>query len=581
MRFAVRSTEKHYEAKWWLEDEANHIFRFELDENTVTAWRLAIRKLPDNLSLDKQSFLGCQFFYDADAILQRITFCRLLMALGRERGEIFPALEILEDHPEMAKLTSQWPYRLWLFLNEDNETLDTEVESNRWKLILEEKYQSNPSNTSWVADLVSHYDVLREVAYLQKKQSPQKAQSLGRNYAALVKAILGFLDITLQNARAISTDSSTTDALNTIRRSFEKYSPRLRALLIENETLDLNERREHLDLILAQRMTDSDRWALLMDILVDLKEDAQEYSENSEVMETIASLMAQYYLNRYDLNWAISIWVEVNKTRKDKILCILLYFYRLRPYSVALFLVILTVCSFVPVIASCVAYVVLSLLFLFFGFGLVAIGVRFFKKKGFSYLELFLPRLLGSIVVGLSILALESTVWEITLDMDWGNWLLTIFASYLGSLAYLFLDVHKNTRLLPDKLDSEGTEEKKTRLTLMGRSIQTTFRIFAIGLLEAFVFTTIVSALIPFNALGETFRSWIEEGITLVDWGGLVLKVLQENGLPAQVFILQLFGTDGLTLAYFPKLIMLWTGLSLLTGAFVQLLWQDRQITAS
>jgi hypothetical protein len=247
-----------------------------------------------------------------------------------------------------------------------------------------------------------------------------------------------------------------------------------------------------------------------------------------------------------------------------------------------IFLGTLTALSFISVTAGWVAYEVLFLSFLILGFGLLAIAERFFKKRGFSYMELFLPRLLGSIVVGLSILALESTVWEITLDMSWGNWIVTILASYLGSLAYLFLDVHKNTRLLPDGLDSSlGTGEKKTRFTLMGRSIQTTFRIFAIGLLEAFVSTTIVSALIPFNALGETFQSWIEKGTTLILSDGMVLKVLQENGVPVYAFILQLFGKNGLTLTYFPKLIVLWTGLSLLIGAFAQLLWQDHQITAS
>jgi hypothetical protein len=595
MRFTVRATEKYYEAKWWLEDSANRVFRFELDENTVAAWRLAIRKLPGNLIPDKQSFLDCQFCYDfsnpedrAEAILERVAFCKFLLALGRERGTNFPALEIIRNHSEIIGLAHQFPYSL-LFL--DNETLDDELndeeESNKWKLVLEEKYQkpqSNSSDVSWVADLVRHYDVLRELTYLKKRsaQKDQQLELIGREYGARVKGILGFLDSAIQHSRTSFTDSNTLKASSDIRRLSVKYSPCLHGLLVENETLDLNERREHLDLILAQRMKDSDRDVLLRDILVDLQEDAQEYPENSDAMQTIASLMAQYYLRRYDLDRAISIWSEVNRFSKDKILSMLLLFYRFQPPSIMIFLGTLTALSFISVTAGWVAYAVLFLSFLILGFGLLAIAERFFKKRGFSYMELFLPRLLGSIVVGLSILALESTVWEITLDMSWGNWIVTILASYLGSLAYLFLDVHKNTRLLPDGLDSSlGTGEKKARFTLMGRSIQTTFRIFAIGLLEAFVSTTIVSALIPFNALGETFQSWIEKGTTLILSDGMVLKVLQENGVPVYAFILQLFGKNGLTLTYFPKLIVLWTGLSLLIGAFAQLLWQDDQITAS
>jgi hypothetical protein len=213
--------------------------------------------------------------------------------------------------------------------------------------------------------------------------------------------------------------------------------------------------------------------------------------------------------------------------------------------------------------------------------GLWTITTRLLKKQGFSYLELFLPRLFGSIVVGLSILALESTVWEITMDIAWGNWLLMVLAAYAGSLVYLFLDIHKNTRLLSDELSSTDQKNnrrkvRKTSLNAIERSVQTTFRIFAIGLLESFGLTTLVSSLIPLSALGETFQKLMANGTTLVAWHGMIITALSNN-----IIVFQLFGPNGLTLNYFPKIIVLWGGLSLLIGAFVQLLWQDRQITAS
>ena len=37
---------------------------------------------------------------------------------------------------------------------------------------------------------------------------------------------------------------------------------------------------------------------------------------------------------------------------------------------------------------------------------------------------------------------------------------------------------------------------------------------------------------------------------------------------------------DFATFTYLPKLALLWTGLALLMGAFVQLLWEERQITS-
>lgn len=592
MRFSARSVDREkYEAKWWLENDQNTIFHFELVENSISAWRLAAKQLFKEFASNpfpcSASFLECEFLHDfhdegnrEDAALERLAFCKFLLALEREGQSSeskIRSLEIFQKHPQIAALFGEWPYCfLFLKAREDAFLPKEERDEGKWGFYLDEMYRSHLSG-EWIADLVSHYDLLREFTYQARRQ--KRDQTLQINYASLVKAIRHFLDVIQHDSRPVSRADSAG-----IRRLSQKYSPYWTALLVENESLKLDERQEYLNSILAQRNLQG-RFALLQNILADLIEDVQEKPDNNEAMQTIASLMSQHYLNRYDLNKAVLIWEQVLSTqqsKKDWILRTLLRLYKHPQYFIVP-LVIFIAFSFLPFVGAVSSFLLLAVFFLVLLIGLLTVAAHFLKKQGFSYLELFLPRLFGSIVVGLSILALENTVWEITLDMPWGNWALTTFAAYLGSMAYLFLDIHKHTRLLTEDADSKENEldsskSKKQGVSSkpMARSVETTFKIFAIGLLEAVGLTTIVSALIPFNALGETFQFMLADEKTLATWGSITLKVLSNHAL-----IYQIFGAEGLSLTYFPKLIVLWAGLSLLIGAFVQLLWQDRQITAS
>lgn len=594
MKFSAQPTEQGYgyEAKWWLEDVHATIVRFELPENTIYAWRLAVKKLaeflPKNSFPDCALFFSCEFLDDSNdemnkkgATLERVAFCKFLLALGRENSffqKKFQVLEIFRNHAQIVAFSRQWPYHL-LFLNPNGDGFLPEKESNEqeWEYILEKAHKSNPSS-ELIADLVSHYDLLREFVYQACKEKPGQALPIEKSYAAFVKAVLRYLDIIQQDTGI----ASTADLYIVARRLSQKYFPYFYALLVENEALNLDERQEYLDLIFGYRMSYKERALLLQSVLADLVEDVQETPANIIAMQTIASLMSQYYLKRYALDSAVSVWkqtLKMQQNNRDWLLKTLLRLYKSPGYFVTP-LAVLTMFSFFRFPASLSVLFSGSLLAVFYVsllLGLWAIALRLLKKQGFSYLELFLPRLFGSIVVGLSILALESTVWEITLNMDWGNWFLMALVAYIGSLAYLFLDIHKNTRLLPNELNSDDQQKsRKAPLNSIGRSAQTTFRIFAIGLIEALGLTTLVSSLIPFSALGETFHTLMVDGRTMLAWHGIMIKVLSNN-----TFVFQLFGSNGLTLTYFPKVIVLWAGLSLLIGAFVQLLWQDRQITAS
>ena len=595
MRFTVRSTAQGYEAKWWLDDTEARAIRFEMPDNTIQAWQLAVRRLFETLEgtplFSSDSFLCCEFRYDfnpedtqQDAILERVAFCKFLLALEREipsfARDDFKILEIFQKHPAIVSLSRKWPYYL-LFLSPNDQGIlfAEEVDEPQWEYILEDKHQREQSS-ELIADLLSHQDISREINYQIIRQRPEIAYVVGKNYAALTKAVLRFLDTVQQRN---GTDSRSDSSRLGMIRLFQKYRPALCALLVENETLSLNERQEYLELIFVHRMPYEERYALLHDILTDLSEDARQNSEAIVPMQTIAGLMGQYYLNRYALDAAVAIWQKMLAVKKDRFLSTLLNFYR-QPWRYLGFAGLLTLLSFLPIpvtrrgtifllLPSMPLLVFLSIAVL----GLATVSIRFIRRQGFAYLGLFLPRLFGSIVVGLSILALEGTVWEITVDMSWGNWLLAVFASYLGVLTYLFLDVHKNTRLLPGDVYMDNQQSsRKTPLNSIERSLRTTFGIFAMGVLEALGLTVLVSSLIPLEAFGDTFASMLNDGKLVLDWHGLAIKVLENNQV-----VFEIFGANGFTLAYLPKIVVLWAGLSLLIGAFAQLLWQDRQITAS
>ncbi len=157
-----------------------------------------------------------------------------------------------------------------------------------------------------------------------------------------------------------------------------------------------------------------------------------------------------------------------------------------------------------------------------------------------DYVELLLPRLFGAIVVGLSVLLLQDTAWKIGLQLSWANWVLLCVIVYALSFLYIYIDIYKTVRLIP--MAQSPVE----------RTLYVSGQIFVISLIEAFLVTLISTTLCAHSVLDGNLLS---QGATVL--------------LPG-------FGR----LDVFPGLILLWTGLALFIGAFVQLIWQDRQITS-
>lgn len=600
MRWIARSTGQGYEAKWWPDDAGSRPVRFDVPENTVDAWRLAARRLdkewPNLLRLPPDVFRTCEFFSEfpstpesrekgrvseawAAAVLDRMMFCKFVLAIHREKADRSAAasrsvLDTIVTHTRF--LVSRWPYG-WIVWSEYSATLDKRhpirdaVEAETWEYALEHLCQRENS-TDALADFLDGQDLLHEVVRHTVLAQPEIRQTIEDNHANLLEATVHFLEAAQQRA----SENRAGHASPIMLRFSRQHRPGLCCRLAAHSSLPLDERRQYLEKFFEQHLPYGEERLLLYRVLTDPMHRDEAGDKADATTETLASLMAQHYLDQYLLDDAVAIWERVLRVKQDSLLKRLLDVYR-RPRRYVILIVALLILSFVHllvagqgwrILAQLPAAVLLLTAAFVTVYALTTITKRLVTGQGFSYLELLLPRLLGSIVVGLSILALESTVWQATLTMPWFNWALITLASFGGALVYFFLDVHKSTRLLPvDTGRQESSAPTRDARNPMARSVQTTFKVFAIGVLEALGLTTLISSLLPLHTIGA------ETPLLSLSW----LKVLQIGDL----MIFEVTGEQCLVLMYSPRLIVLWAGLALLIGAFAQLLWQDRRITAS
>ena len=164
-------------------------------------------------------------------------------------------------------------------------------------------------------------------------------------------------------------------------------------------------------------------------------------------------------------------------------------------------------------------------------------------RKRWLYSQLLLPRILGAAIVGLLPLLLNDQSWNIGVLSSAFNWSLLALLTYIFSFVYIFIEVHNIKKFLKGHTIAQALKESG--------------RIYLIALSETLFFVTITSSLI--------FPSVISNiGINIMNY---------RLGIYFPISLLS-FG-------FFPSLIILWTGIALFIGSFVQLIWQDQRITES
>jgi hypothetical protein len=348
--------------------------------------------------------------------------------------------------------------------------------------------------------------------------------------------------------------------------------PDICTFIVKNE-LDSEEQKEYLEPILRSFETVEQKVERLNGIIMDVKNEISlnvgKFKEDGyrRLMHVI-SVISDHYLKLYDLDSSANFWRKAKS--RDPVLWFFLVLHR-RPSLYLLFqIALLSIPSFYAfqhwltgkpcplmlgtpnsvIEKTChltldssglefivvLTWYILLLLLLFFIFTQIA------RNRG-EYSQLLLPRILGAALVGLIPLLLNDQTWNIGIHSSMFNWSLLALLTYIGSFIYIFIEVHSIKKFI------KGHS--------IARALKESGRIFLIALSETLFIVTITSSLI-FPAV----LSNIGIDITTASFGIYA-------------------STPLLSFGFFPSLIILWTGITLFIGSFVQLLWQDQRITAS
>src|SRR5947209_10332251 len=347
---------------------------------------------------------------------------------------------------------------------------------------------------------------------------------------------------------------------------------------IVKKELDSEEQKEYLEPILSSFETVERKLERLNGIITDVKNEisltrpdqasVRQFKEDGygRLMHVI-SLISGHYLRIYDLNSSANFWRKAKS--KDPVLWFFLVLHR-RPYLFLFFQIVFLIfpsiyayqhwltgekCPLIlgspgPIIKRCppaldssspefiamLAWYIFLLLLLFFIFTQI-------MRRRWLYSQLLLPRLLGAAIVGLLPLLLNDQSWYIGIQSSAFNWCFLALLTYFGSFIYVFVEVYNIKKFIKGHSIVQALKEAR--------------RIFFIALTETLFIVTVTSSLI--------FPAVISNGrVDITSY---------RFGIYAS--------TSVLSFGFFPSLIILWTGIALFIGSFVQLLWQDQRITES
>jgi hypothetical protein len=166
---------------------------------------------------------------------------------------------------------------------------------------------------------------------------------------------------------------------------------------------------------------------------------------------------------------------------------------------------------------------------------------RFVVKRDITFFHLAVPRLLASVVVGyVPLLAVEDS-WHIALKMDVAR--LALFCPMMLLLTFLYLVI-----------------ETRHRLGDMRLAMNRAFNLLMLGLVEA---TAI--GLVTCNLVADVMFERFEWDIASTSIGAM----------PTSIGIT----VGGLGLTAYPVVLLVFTCGSLFVGIFLQLLWEEKQLT--
>lgn len=566
-----------------IQDGAETIFHIELpgEQDNITGWYNRFTYLRKTQPQELNELLGAiphllEIQVDEDA---HPTYLNMLHALfkwaEKEKHELQEQCSTENDIPNLYGLHQQLKHALFNFEvitspnNEYYEAIFPHPGQEKLRVYIHsDKFDKSPVQTS---------QVMLKKAY---EREPKCIEYFISYYSYFQEYV-------------ISADPTTFNVFTGLSKALVKsikqenanlgiyisLVPNICTFIVKNE-LDSEEQKEYLEPILSSFETVEQKLERLNSIITDVKNDislrqipnqanVSEFSEDGyrRLMHVI-SIISDHYLRLYDLDSSAKFWYQSKS--KDPLLWFFLILHRW-PFLFLFFQIVLlslpTVyayqhwligqpCPLVlgspgPLIErSCptafdvsspefivmLIWYILLLLLLFFIFTQII-------RKRWLYSQLLLPRLLGAAIVGLLPLLLNDQSWNIGILSNAFNSVLLALLTYTLSFIYIFIEVHNIKKYIKGHSIAQALKESS--------------RIFLIALSETLFIVTVTSSLI-FPAVISNLKDDIPN---------------YKFGIYAS--------TSVLSFGFFPSLIILWTGIALFIGSFVQLLWQDQRITES
>ncbi len=314
-------------------------------------------------------------------------------------------------------------------------------------------------------------------------------------------------------------------------------------------------------------------------------------------------IISDQYLRHYDIENAFTFWEKLKDS--PSALWVLLRIFAGNHPSIlfGVFLVTLVLleiemslgkdAAMATIIMAVTVAGALMMLLLWFAFD-------FIRRKGYAFGHLLWQRLIGASILGLSVIALTPEGWQIGLFSPWGNWALVTLGGFSLAWFFLFFKIYQERARTGYSFESAreksgGADREKPQTLIsqavifLGRQLRREHRqyfkkdIFRISwkVLVIHAFLTLIITFLVSGSLFHIFQntdpiadsvykinqsptSWVFKGIKhgAVNNDEIVIAVTLEKA-------------PYLSFGFSPKLILLWSSISILLGAFVQLLWDE------
>ncbi len=559
-----------------IQDGADTIFHIELsgEQNTIAGWYVCFTYLRKTQPQELKELLGAipqllEIQVDEDA---HPTYLNMLLALFEwtEKGEheLQEQSSTENDIPNVYDLHQQLKHALFNFeviISANNEYYEAVFpypgQEKLPVLIPSNNFDKTPVQASQVMLKKAHERDPKYIEYFINYYSHFQIYVL----SADPTTITVFTGLSKALVKLIKQENANLGI-------YISLVPDICTFIVKNE-LDSEEQKEYLEPILRGFETIEQKIERLNGIITDVKNEISlnvgKFKEDGyrRLMHVI-SVISDHFLKLYDLDSSANFWRKAKS--RDPVLRFFLLLHRWPFLFLFIQIVLLILPSFYafqhlltghlcplllgspnPAIEkSChptldssglefivvLTWYMLLLLLLFFIFTQIA------RNRG-VYSQLLLPRILGAALVGLIPLLLNDQTWNIGMQSSMFNWSLLALITYIGSFIYISIEVYSIKKFIKGHSITQALKESG--------------RIFLIALSETLFIVTITSSLI-FPAVMPN----IQIDITNVSFGIYA-------------------STPLLSFGFFPSLIVLWTGITLFIGSFVQLLWQDQRITAS